>query len=169
MNEKIPLIIDTREKIPLFNNGDKDFDIISRKLDTGDYTILGLENLFIIERKKDVNELYACCTSNRRRFYNELDRMLEYPYRFIIVGSNYSDLLNPFSYKATARKYDNFADATAKRKAMAITTSSINGMMLKYNVHIIFAGSKCKQVTRNLLKKFYEYYKKGFFDEQKRN
>lgn len=43
------IIIDTREQQPWeFEH----YSTASRKLDTGDYSIEGLENLFTIERKK---------------------------------------------------------------------------------------------------------------------
>lgn len=160
LKEKVPLVVDTREKIPLFVDGDKDFDIISRKLDTGDYTILGLESKFVVERKRDLNELYMCFTRDRKRFFNELDRMTDYQYRFLIIGSTYTDLLNPFCYRTEAVKNSSMTDINMKRRAVGITTSSIDGVMLSYGIHVIFAGKKIRAVTRNLLKKVFDYYKR---------
>jgi len=48
------IIVDTREQTPwTFDN----YVVASQKLDTGDYSIQGLEHIFTIERKKSVSEI----------------------------------------------------------------------------------------------------------------
>ena len=148
---KISIIIDTREKQPLFTEGDRDFDIITRKLDTGDYSISGFENLVIIERKQDINELYACFTSQRKRFFNEIDRMMQYPLRFLVIGSHYTELFNPLSYKV--KGWRSRSEIEVKKSAVAITSASVDSLRIKNNIHVIFAGNKINQVVRNLIKR----------------
>ena len=53
-NEDFTIIIDTREQQPwVFEQ----YVVANKKLDTGDYSIEGYENIFAIERKKSINEI----------------------------------------------------------------------------------------------------------------
>lgn len=86
------ILIDTREKHP-YNFTDRFGDFIDCrhiKLDTGDYSVAGLEHLLCIERKESVTELAGNCTA--KRFIRELERMSEYKYRYIILEFNLSDI-----------------------------------------------------------------------------
>ena len=79
------IIIDSREQTPL------PFSRLKTQpgtLLTGDYSILGLETLFAIERKT-VPDLVACCMGdNRDRFERELHRLRGYRFkRLLIVGT----------------------------------------------------------------------------------
>ena len=55
---------------------------------TGDYSILGLEELIAIERKS-IADLVACCMGeNRERFERELHRLRGFRFkRLLILGS----------------------------------------------------------------------------------
>lgn len=82
-NGEITIITDTREQEPwtfsFFN-----FAIARQKLDTGDYSIVGLENQVCIERKKSVGELSINLGSKWKQFSAELDRMIDFKYKYII-------------------------------------------------------------------------------------
>ena len=84
---KMPIIIvDSREKTPhKFKTTDTCEGYRIEKLDTGDYSLAGLEEYVIIERKNSIDELVTCFGTDRRRFMDELDRLEEVPHRFIIV------------------------------------------------------------------------------------
>jgi ERCC4-type nuclease len=62
-------------------------------LTTGDYSVLGAEDLVCIERKA-LPDLIACFCGERERFTRELARFRAIPARWIIVEGSYSDLLN---------------------------------------------------------------------------
>lgn len=80
------IIVDTREKLPwLF--GFSTASISHQKLNTGDYSIEGLEDVLCIERKKSVSELANNITTDR--FQRELERMSQFPYKFLILEFNY--------------------------------------------------------------------------------
>ena len=57
-------------------------------LQTGDYSVAGLEDLFSIERKT-ISDLVGCCMGeNRERFERELHRLRGYRFkRLLVVGS----------------------------------------------------------------------------------
>ena len=72
------IIIDTREQQPwTFNN----HTVANRKLDTGDYSIEGLENILCIERKKSASEFANNIVESR--FKDVLMRMNQLKYSFI--------------------------------------------------------------------------------------
>ncbi|MCA1962235.1 MAG: ERCC4 domain-containing protein [Desulfomonile sp.] len=61
-------------------------------LDTGDYSIVGCEELICIERKT-LGDLISFFTGEQQRFTRELRRSRMIPDRIIICDSHYGDLL----------------------------------------------------------------------------
>ncbi len=86
------IIIDTREQQP-WQFTQANINIVSRKLDTGDYTIEGFEDILCIERKKSVSELANNIT--KTRFHNEIVRMSKFRYPFLILEFDY-DMIKDF-------------------------------------------------------------------------
>lgn len=86
------ILVDTREQQPWDLQSAQIDKTISHKLDTGDYTIEGFENILCIERKKSVAEIAGNLTS--QRFERELERMSVYPYAFLILEFGISDILS---------------------------------------------------------------------------
>lgn len=85
--EDVTVIIDTREKTPLSFSKMK---TSRRTLTTGDYSVAGLELEIALERKS-MPDLLACVGRERRRFDNEVKRLLAYPHRALIVeGSSHA-------------------------------------------------------------------------------
>lgn len=89
---KYTVIRDTREKTGwYFFESQKCAGMIERKLDTGDYSLEGFENIVCIERKASVAELAANIV--QKRFTNELHRMQSIPNRYLILEFNLEDIL----------------------------------------------------------------------------
>ena len=82
---KPTIVIDTREQEPLVFLR---LESVGGTLTTGDYSVIGLEELFAIERKS-ISDLVGCCMGeNRSRFERELHRLRGYRFkRLLIVGS----------------------------------------------------------------------------------
>ena len=101
---KVPpltVIVDTREIKP-FSFAGTGFYTTKKRLETGDYTIKGLESRLCIERKGAVEELYTNLVGNpreRERQRKAFGRMLAFPYRYLFLEASSADLLqkNPFS------------------------------------------------------------------------
>lgn len=89
------IIVDTHEKLAwnfdFYPQVDK---VIRKHLDTGDYTIEGLENQFMIERKHNTSEIAANIGSDRVRFNKELERMINVRYTYLICEFSIEDILN---------------------------------------------------------------------------
>lgn len=99
---KVPkptVLVDTREQMPL---GLARFDnwiagCRAATLETGDYSIEGMESLVCLERKSLV-DLVGTLMHNRPRFFRELERMQAFPYRAILVEASYEDIKSPYKF-----------------------------------------------------------------------
>lgn len=60
-------------------------------LTTGDYSVRGLEHVVVIERKS-LSDLLGCVGQHRSRFDREVQRLLAYPTRALVVESTWPDL-----------------------------------------------------------------------------
>jgi len=88
-------VIDTREQNPVSLRLKDGLGIPSRAgtLATGDYSIAGLEPIVAIERKS-LDDLMACIGTQRERFDREIQRLLGYQTRAIVVESTWDDIEN---------------------------------------------------------------------------
>lgn len=82
------IITDTREQDPLtFAN----LPTERRTLTTGDYSVLGFERDFSVERKS-IGDLVQSLTHGRDRFSRELQRMRAFDFRRLLVVGTLADL-----------------------------------------------------------------------------
>jgi ERCC4-type nuclease len=148
----ISVIIDSREQKPYsFASCEYIDDIIVRKLDTGDYSIDGMEDLLCIERKMTVSELAMCLTKSR--FTRELERMTNYKYRY---------LLCEFDYYHIDVYPENSDIPPQQRKKVKIKGPFIRSKLIEitmqYGVNIILCGnhSYAEDITATIMKKTWE-------------
>ena len=90
------IVVDTREKRPFeFSSGTF---TVTRTLDTGDYSVDGLERYIRIERKS-FDDLWNCIGTRREDFKKQLDRLRCYPLHGLLVETNKNSILlgNPRS------------------------------------------------------------------------
>ena len=91
---KFTIIQDTKEKKPwcfdLYSSCDA---VLRQGLKTGDYSILGLEDVISIERKHSSGELYNNCFKYYARFKREMERMAEIEYKYLICEFSKETLL----------------------------------------------------------------------------
>jgi hypothetical protein len=86
--EDVTAICDTREQRPL--------DLAPMKtlrtgLDTGDYSIAGLENVVTVERKS-LPDLLQCVGNERERFEREMHRILAFPHKMLVIEATWADI-----------------------------------------------------------------------------
>ena len=81
----VTALVDTREQRPLCLDP---LQTEQGTLPTGDYTLKGLEHHVCIERKS-LDDLLGCVGSDRQRFDREIQRMLSYPIRVLLVESTW--------------------------------------------------------------------------------
>ena len=144
------VIVDSREQIPFEFTSSKIGNIINRKLNTGDYSIEGLEETLCIERKATVNEFYNNIT--QKRFWAEMERMKSYKYRFLIFEFSASDV-DMFPYGA-----DLPASVLKKLQiSSAYLMKCIAKIQTQYDIHVIFGGNRDNSVylVTNIMKEVY--------------
>ncbi len=164
-NPKPVLIVDTREQHPFDFDGDDAFDSVEHtKLDQGDYSIKGLEHIVSIERKATFNELYTNLSSKpfRDRFYAEAQRLSEkVKFRFIIVEEDCEDMFNPSKYAVNTMGRNKFSAYMPP----ALVVGHLIRFMVEYNIHVLFAGTKAKSLTKKILLSIHDMHLKGNFND----
>src|SRR5688572_3365613 len=92
------VIIDTREQLPL---SFPTLPTVRGALQSGDYSIVGAEELFAVERKT-VSDLIGCCTGGRERFEQELHRLRGYRFKRLLVIESEEEIANS-QYRSAIR------------------------------------------------------------------
>jgi len=139
------LIKDSREPAVAWDEYFK-APMIVRKLDTGDYSVDGLETMIAIERKT-LDDLVGCLGKGRARFERELERSQALDYFAVIVEEGYAQL-------ATG----NYRSQLNPRAAV----ESISAFEVRYGTHFLFAGSQelAARKCESLLVKFWREQQK---------
>lgn len=154
MIKRPSIIQDTREKKPIDFKDDMDFpSVVVRKLNCGDYSLDGFEDIIVIERKANGDELLSNITTEKERLDAEFQLMGNIKHKFVVIESEISEICNPKSYYGS--KF--FKNPAA---APAIVLNYLTNLMVHHNIHVIFAGARSKSIIKNLLKSFYDQHAK---------
>ena len=132
--------------------------MVLRKLDTGDYSIEGLEDKICIERKASVVELANNVGFDKRRFVSEIERMKEFPHRFLILEFSLTDLMNFPEGSDIPEKEISKLKISNKYMLRFLMELQIND-----NINVIFCDSKknAKWTVLSILKRINEKYSTG--------
>jgi ERCC4-type nuclease len=94
LNAKLPAKLDPKNVIAIIDSREQNalnlepLTTVTSTLPTGDYSIRGLEHVIAIERKS-LQDLVACVGVERERFDREVQRLLAYPVRILVVESSW--------------------------------------------------------------------------------
>lgn len=146
------VIVDTREQYPWsFGSSIIIDNIIHRKLDTGDYSIVGMEDILCIERKKSVTELATNIVDDR--FKRELERMGKFKYKFLLLEFNYSQI----------DQYPNGTDIPKRLQDKIKITGGfiikcLTDLQIKYDIHVMACGNAqyAEYIAEKIMKRVYE-------------
>jgi DNA excision repair protein ERCC-4 len=87
----IRVAIDRREQLPYsFNNSV--FEMVPSTLKSGDYSLVGFEDRYTLERKS-LSDLLGSLTQGRERFIREMLRVRTYEFSALILECTWSDIL----------------------------------------------------------------------------
>ncbi len=146
----ITIIVDTREQQPW------DFGTLSQsvgKLDTGDYSLRGLEELFCIERKMSVSEVANNIVE--KRWKDVVKRLESYQYPFLLCEFSLSEVYS----------YPEGSDVPQKlwgklRVKSGFIMKHILEMQMKYGIHVLFCGDaeNANKLALGLMRKIYELH-----------
>ena len=135
---KFLVIKDTREQDGYhFSNFNACAGMVEQKLDTGDYSIKGLEDKICIERKGCVEELAINLGQKKYTFLNEITRMEPFPHKYLILEFSLEDLI----------KFPEHTRIPIKNKtSLKITGKYMLKCLIEFelynNVHVLFCGDK---------------------------
>ncbi len=92
-------VVDTREQVPFsFQRFKGWFSAIeTRALPLGDYSVAGMEDSCVVERK-DLSDLIHSFTENRRVFIKRLRRMSELPHSLLVITAPLSQIKSTYPY-----------------------------------------------------------------------
>jgi ERCC4-type nuclease len=94
------VIIDTREQTPWTFEG-QGITTTRAKLETGDYSLPGLEHRVTIERKS-LDDWTGTVLRDRIRFYKELERLRAFEFRCVIIEASVREIMQA-KYKSQAK------------------------------------------------------------------
>ena len=158
---KPTIVIDTREKPAnrLFapsETGDKEVAAyVEQKVDAGDYTLLEMPQLVVIEKKQDGKELYGNCILNKDVFMRSIERMRKFKHKYIIIQQTYAEFLDTVNWKYVARTH------ARRYSAIAAVESWLIALSQNENIHFVFAGEKnAPRLTKRILVRTYAQERK---------
>lgn len=93
------VVVDTREQHPFdFSRFEGWFQGVERRaLKLGDYSIAGLEDLCVVERK-DLFDLVHSLTAGRSVFVDRMKRMSCYPHRLLVITAALSEVKSQYPH-----------------------------------------------------------------------
>lgn len=142
------IIVDTREQQPW------SFDhhaVSCEKLDTGDYSVRGLENTLCIERKKSVSEIANNITE--KRFKDVVGRMAQYKYSFLLLEFDFDNVLSyPVGSNVPKRMWDKL------KISPNFIIKHLVELQIFFNIKVLFCGSpsNAERMALSIMKKVYE-------------
>jgi DNA excision repair protein ERCC-4 len=86
--EDVTAIVDSREQNSLDLSP---LRTVTGTLTTGDYSVVGLEAIVAIERKSE-SDLLGCIGTDRARFEREVQRLMAYQVRALVIESTWAEL-----------------------------------------------------------------------------
>jgi DNA excision repair protein ERCC-4 len=140
------VIVDTREQRS-WSFDPKLFDVQRSTLTTGDYSIVGLENVVTVERKS-LGDLVSTVTHDWIRFRKELYRLAGFQFAAIIVEADSSDLWE--------HRYEAQVDP-------ASVWGRCNDCFISHGVPVLWWGSRkyCEPAAGRLFKLLARKYTEG--------
>ena len=155
------IIVDTREQQPWnFNN----FAKANKKLDTGDYSIDGLQHVLAIERKKSVSELATNIVESR--FHDVVIRLSQLKYSFLLLEFDLEDvLIYPIGSTVPRKMWSKI------KISPAFILKNILELQLKHNIIVYFCGnsSNAEKMAEHILKKIYYAEKNNIIKQEETN
>ena len=151
-SDDFTIIVDTREqhpwKFPYHT-------IANKKLDTGDYTIDGLEGVLCIERKNGIGEFANNMAETR--FKDVIDRLAQCQHAFILLECNYDQMMNYPSGSTVPKKLWGNLRITPQ-----FILKYINELAVHHNIHVIFCGCPAwaQKTALSIMKRVNELYGK---------
>jgi hypothetical protein len=177
---KYTVIKDTREQDGwFFSPYDKCEGMEVGTLHTGDYTLKGFEDIVCVERKASVTELAMNLGRKKKAFYDEMERMKDFHFRFLILEFSASDVVEyPMSLldpkdKSNYELYKEGKISKPKGKRFDIVNQtkltgrylmkSLMEIVIQHDINLMFCDNKQNAfiVCNSIFKRLSELFEKG--------
>jgi len=139
--EGFVMVQDTREQTPLFTRIPKGLTVCSAKLDDGDYSILGHQKTFAIERK-GISDLLSYITTEREKTKAKMQRFAKMDWVGLVVESKESELYRPYIYSKVSPE---------------LVRQCLVSFSVRYGIHV-FVGPR-ERIVQFVLDHMVKYYK----------
>ncbi len=128
---------------------------VEQKLDTGDYTILGLEEQICIERKASTTEMAVNFGRDKSRFMDEIERMKQYTHKFLVLEFSFQDLDFFPQGSSIPAKMLPFVRVTGSYMIRELTE-----LQARHDIHVVYAGNRQSghNYVNALLRRFADLY-----------
>ena len=118
---------------------------VLKQLKTGDYTIQGYEDKFVIEKKSGFHEIAANFMTKKKRecFIREMERMRDIEHKYLLIEGNIDK--DKLKLGLRGSKYG---------PPMSVVADWLMDLSVTYGVHVMFVGDCGQKFTRSLMEKF---------------
>lgn len=148
------VIRDTREQQGwIFEESPYCAGTIIKTMKTGDYTLAGLEEIFCVERKKNVSEFAKNILEER--FEKEMVRLQNFSLSFIVCEFTMDDIMR-WPLGSGIPKYK----LPYVKMSKYFILKRLMDFQVQYNTKFIFAGVHGKEVMSSLFKRVFDNVKK---------
>jgi ERCC4-type nuclease len=149
---ELKVIRDTREREPWpLENSSFVGEVRDECLETGDYTLVGLEKVLCIERKKSITEFANNIV--QERFIKEIERMGSFKYKYFIFEFNLQNVLDfPNKCGIPADKIKTI------RVNPQLIMKFLADVQIRHGVHVLFCGTakNAQYMAISLMRKVHE-------------
>jgi ERCC4-type nuclease len=147
---KPQVLVDTREQLPYSFEGFQNWIGGSRRatLPTADYSVEGMEDLLVLERKS-LGDLVGTLMHHRERFFDECERMTKFRWRAIIVEASYEDVKSPYKQNEFIQSHPNGV------------SGSLDALESKFGIPVIYTSQHrylAEEKAASWLSKHFTYW-----------
>jgi ERCC4-type nuclease len=124
------VLVDAREKCPFDFSQFKNWIAGEKRttLKAGDYSIEGMENLLVLERKT-LSDLITTVIQQRERFFKQCEKMTKYRWRALLIEASYEDIKTPYDYEI----YNTLAHPNA-------VSGTLDALEARYGIPVIYTS-----------------------------
>ena len=143
--EGMQVVVDTREQIPLFKRIPPGLTLVSKSLKDGDYSLIGFENKFAIERKM-ISDFYGYIGGERKKTVDKMKRFDK------MVKSGGFVMLCIEAAEEEVLYGHEFSKLSPE-----VARQAVNSFRLRYGVHIYYNKDR-KYIERTILDSMIKFY-----------
>lgn len=133
------IVVDNREKLPLWTE-----DVVKKKLDVGDYSIVDYEELISVERK-NMLDLFSTVGGDHARFKRELKRAEKLDFFAVVIENDITSCI-----------YKNFDGAAYTQMEGTTVLKIMITLLMKYDIPFFFVNSR--EEARKLILHMFDCY-----------